>query len=236
MKLFFVVTLATILFVNHATAQGKNFIDVPYLETVATFDTAITPNLIYIKVIVSENSTRNRVSVEELEAKMVDSLVAIGINPEKDITINDMLSNYRYYALKKKDVIKSKEYVVMVTNAATADRVFVALEALELSNATIIKLDHTDIEKFTTLCKVRALQKAQQNAAIMAKAAGQVSGNVLHIRDVAVAPNGNGQYNNLMLRGTSSFEYFKGKGFSNTGISFEKINVSAGVEVKVAIK
>ena len=55
-----------------ASAQTKNFIDQPHIEVDGVADTLITPDEIYIKIIISEKDTRDRQSVEELEKRMVD--------------------------------------------------------------------------------------------------------------------------------------------------------------------
>ena len=60
--------LTTVLFliVLAGQSQTKNFIDQPYIEVNGTADTAITPNEIYIKIIISEADTKNKISVEEI--------------------------------------------------------------------------------------------------------------------------------------------------------------------------
>ena len=74
----------------------KNFIDQPYIEVNGNTDTLVTPDEIYIRIMISENDTRNKTSVEELEIKMINVLKSLGINTEKDLTTNDILSNFRY--------------------------------------------------------------------------------------------------------------------------------------------
>jgi hypothetical protein len=51
-------------------SQEKNFIDLPYLETSAKCDTLVTPDRIFLKIIISEKDTKGKISVEELETTM----------------------------------------------------------------------------------------------------------------------------------------------------------------------
>lgn len=50
------------LFLEFSTAksQTKNFIDQPYIEVNGTVDTLITPDEIFIKIIISERDTRDK--------------------------------------------------------------------------------------------------------------------------------------------------------------------------------
>jgi hypothetical protein len=136
-----VFTIVSALLFFTVQAQTKNFIDQPYIEVNGNVDTLITPNEIFIKIIISEKDTRDKTSVEELERKMVTALKTLGIDTEKELTTNDMASNFRSYLFKGKEVLKSKQYILKVTDAATAGKVFRQLETLDISNASI---DHVD--------------------------------------------------------------------------------------------
>lgn len=76
--------LITLLFIgNLSIAQNKNFIDQSYLETTAKVDTLIIPDIIYLHILINEKDERNRVSVEELESKMMNALTVLGIDLKK---------------------------------------------------------------------------------------------------------------------------------------------------------
>ena len=51
--------------------------------------------------------------------------------------------------LKQKDIIKQKEYILKVRDANTAGKVFFSLEKIELSNASIQRVSHSEIEKIS---------------------------------------------------------------------------------------
>jgi uncharacterized protein YggE len=82
-----------------ANSQTKNFIDQPYIEVAGYADTMVTPNEIFIQIMLSERDTRDRMSIEDLEQKMTTALTKIGLDIEKDLTTSDMMSNYKYYLL-----------------------------------------------------------------------------------------------------------------------------------------
>ena len=120
--------LLTLSFVGHT--QTKNFIDQPYIEVTGSADTLVTPNQIFIKSIISEKDSRDKVPIQESENKMVAAFKTLGINTDLDLTTSDILSNYRFYLLKQKDILKSKEYILKVSDATTASNVFIQLEDL----------------------------------------------------------------------------------------------------------
>lgn len=70
------IILTTFLFVtiySGGYTQTKSFIDQPYIEVSGNADTLVTPNQIFIKIVISERDSKNRVSVEELENKMISA-------------------------------------------------------------------------------------------------------------------------------------------------------------------
>jgi len=65
--------IKTLLFIGITYSifgQTKNYIDQPYLETTANIDTLVTPDLIYLKIILNEDDKRNRVSIKDMETKL----------------------------------------------------------------------------------------------------------------------------------------------------------------------
>jgi uncharacterized protein len=216
-------------------AQTKNFIDQPYIEVGGYADTLVTPNLIYIKIVIAEKDSRDRISLEEQENKMIAAFKTLGINTETDLTTSDMLSNYKFYLLKQKDILKTKEYVLKVTNAETASKVFIQLEDLAISNTSIQKVDHSDIENFRNICRTRAIENAQKKAIALTKPIAQSIGNAIHISD-----NETNFDNQLMGRaaGVQIYGYNtvdKAK-YEPPKIEFEKIKISGAVSVKFILK
>lgn len=138
-------------------SQSKNFIDQPYIEVSGTADTLVTPNQIFIKIVISEKDTRNKVSIEDLESKMITAIKSTGINTEMNLVLSDFVSNYRFYLLKQKDIMKTKQYVLKVGDAITASKIFLLLEDLEISNVSIERVEHSEIESIRNICRTKAI-------------------------------------------------------------------------------
>jgi uncharacterized protein len=237
MKKVLLVSIFFNVFLTFTFCQ-KNFIDQPYIEVSGYADTLITPNEIYLKIIISEKDTRDKIPVEDQEIKMIAALKSIGINTEVDLTSSDMLSNYKFYLLKSKEVLKSKEYILKVGDAATASTVFIQLEDLEISNTSIQRVDHTNLEDFKNYCRVKAVENAQKKANALLKPLNQNIGNAIYITDVEDLENY--KYGNLLgsavginIRGNRSDLKQK---YEAPKIEFQKIKVTARVGVKFLLK
>lgn len=213
----------------------KNFLDQPYIEVNGFADTLITPNEIYIKIIISEKDTRDKISLEEQENNMINSFKKLGIVTETNLTVSDMLSNYKFYVLKQKDILKTKEYLLKVADASTTNNVFIELEKIGISNTSIERVDHSDIEKIKNLCRTAAILNAHSKAIALTKPIAQTIGNAILISD-----NETNYDNQIMgkavafqIRGLNSFNESK---YEDPKIEFKKINVSASVSVKYVLK
>lgn len=232
-KTIFTLILSLVIYIS-AIGQSKNFIDQPYIEVGGYSDTLVTPNLIYIKILIAEKDSRDKIPLEEQENKMITAFKSLDINTETDLTTSDMLSNYKFYLLRQKDVLKSKEYILKVTTAETASKVFILLEDLGISNTSIQNVDHTDIEKIQSICKIKAIENSKKNAIALTKPISQTIGNAIHIVD----NESNFDYHNnkgqeVRIREMSSLNKAK---FEAPKIEFEKIKVSASVKVKYILK
>ena len=146
-----------------------------------------------------------------------------------------MLSNYKFYFLKQKDIIKTKEYILKVTTAEIASKVFVQLENIGISNTSIFKVDHSDLENLKNICRTKAIENAQKKAIALTKPIAQTIGNAIHIFDNEAKFDDllQGRVAGLQIRGYSSMD--KGK-YEAPKIEFEKIKVSSTVSVKFILK
>lgn len=228
--------LALLLFtIFTANSQTKNFIDQPYIEVSGSADTLITPNEIYIRIILSEKDTRDRVSIEELEQKMVTALKGLGLDTEKDLTTSDMTSNFKFYLLKSKDVIKTKIYTLKVTDAVTASKVFMKLEEIGISNTSIEKVDYSDLDRLKNEMRTKAIIDAKKRAIALTQPLNQSVGVAINIIDTDnnLSQQLQGRVAGIQIRGISSFN---DKYEDLPKIEFEKIKVTASVNAKFILK
>jgi len=233
MKKLIVVSLMGLL-AHGASAQMKSFLDVPYIEVFGSADTLVTPNEIYISIVIAEADVKNKISLEEQERKMVAGLKTLGINTEKELTTSDMQSNFRYYVLKQKDVMKTKSYTLKVGDAVLATRVFMKLEELGIANVNLDRVGHSEMLKLKNTCRTNAVKNAYDKAKALTSPIGASVGAPLHIADFSNDGDGATQpASQMRIRGMSTLNEVKEE---LPQIDFEKIRISMNVSVKFMLK
>lgn len=231
------LTILFLLTFIFGQAQTKNFLDQAYLEVSGNADTLIIPNEIYIKINITEKDTKDRISVEELELKMYNALKALGIDVEKHLSTSDMASNFKSYLFRGKDVMKSKQYMLKVSDAFTASKVFMELENLNISNTSIERVDHSDLEGIKNKMRSKAVDNARTRAVALTKPLNQSIGAAIHIADTEVYSTSNqlsGRLAGVVI--TTGYSTIKQAEVEMPKIEFEKIKVVTNINVKFMLK
>ncbi len=236
MKNLFLLICLIFLSISGMTQQ-KNFIDQPYLEVTGSADSLVTPNEIYIKILLAEKDSKDKVSVEDLEIKMVNALKTLGIDLDKDLTTTDIASNFKSYLLKNKDILKTKQYILKVGDGLIASKVFINLEQLGISNTSIEKVTHSNLENIKNIIRTKAVENARTRALAIVKPLQQNIGSAIQISD------NEPYYANQQLQGRVAGITLRGNSYTQEvslanipKIEFEKINVTANIQVKFILK
>jgi hypothetical protein len=228
------ITLLFLIIISvKSFSQTKNFIDLPYIETSSKVDTLVVPDKIYLNIMITEKDTKGKISVEQQENKMNDKLKSLGIVTEKQLTLNDLSSNYKKYFLKQQDIQKSKNYTLTVYNAKVAGKVIIALEEIEISNVTLEKTEYSKVEEMILTLKSKAILKAKNQAIAMTKPINQKVGTAIYISDYNNISNMlSGRVAGIQIRGMASLK--EEDNFETINIEFEKIKIET--EVKATFK
>ncbi len=228
------IKIASFLFVFNVFlgfSQTKNFIDQPYLEMTVKTDTLVTPDNIYLSIFILEKDTKGKVSIEELETKMISTLKSLNIDTQKKLTLKDASSAFKKYFLKSKDVLKTKEYSLLVHTGLKTGEVLLALEKINISNVSIARTAYSKMEALQLDLKTKNILKAKTNALALLKPLNQKLGSVLYISDQTIPMyyGSPGSTAKIQLRGYSNLEY------KPQDISFEKIKVDSQISIKFKI-
>ncbi len=235
MKYLLSILLSVIAINSFSQFGSKNFIDQPYIEVSGTAEREISPDEIFLKILVNEKDSKGKETLEELEKGMIKKLSEIGIDVNKDLVIVDMASNFKNYWLKSADIYSMKEYQLKCGDAGTAGQVFRELESIGISNISIERIDHSELKKYQREVKVSAIKAAREKAEDLALAIDQEIGKAIHIEEQNFQPyrvNSNVQMSNIMIRGTSSVE----ETVVQPEIEFEKIKIEYTIRVSFELK
>ncbi|MDH4403701.1 MAG: SIMPL domain-containing protein [Flavobacterium sp.] len=231
-----IVLLLPLLFITKNFSQTKNFIDLPYIETSAKVDTLVTPDRIFLTILITEKDTKNKTSVEELESKMNLKLKSLGIITEKQLTLNDLTSNYKKYFLKQQDILKTKSYSLVVYDAKTASKVIAALEEEEISNVSLEKTEYSKTEQLLLLLKGKAIVKAKNTAVALTKPLNQKVGNTIYISDSnsSVSNMLSGRVPGVQIRGFANMN--AESDYDPIDVAFDKIKIETQINVNFKLE
>jgi hypothetical protein len=233
--------LGLLLIIGFLTLQGhsqtKNFIDQPFLETIAEVDTLVTPDKIHLMIILNEEDNRNRKSTEELEASMFKVLKSLSIDLEKSLSLVDYSSDFKKYFLAGQKILKTKMFSLILKDAQTVGKVMAGLEREEISNVSISKTEYSKSEQLLLELRAKAILKAKRNAENMVAPLNQKIGKAIYVSDLetaSITSQLQGKVAGVQIRGASSIYGSRAK--EDIMIDFEKMEFSAKVNVKFIIE
>lgn len=231
----FLIPLLILIF-SKSFSQNKNFIDQAYLETETEIDSLIVPDRIYITIMLNESDTKNRKSTEELEKTMQQVLQSLQIDTEKDLSLLDFSSDIKKNLFSGQNILKSKNYSLLVRDAVTAGKVLAELEKSEISNVSIEKTEYSKAEKLLLDLKSKAIIKSKENAEQMVKPLNQKIGKAIYISDLtsSIANQLQGKAPGLQIRGYASI--YGNKTEEPILIEANKIKFTSKVNVKFIIE
>ncbi|MFI3266823.1 MAG: SIMPL domain-containing protein, partial [Rikenellaceae bacterium] len=139
----------------------------------------VTPDMIYLDITIDENDTKGKVSIAELESQMLSTLNGVGVDTKKNLvtkSIDSNLSNFR-----REETRTTKSYELLVGDAKTMTKVYDELNKIGVSQISIDRTSHSDIEEIKREVKAQSVVNAQADARAMAKAIGQDIGKAYEI-------------------------------------------------------
>ena len=156
-----------------------------YVEVSVRVSKDVVPDEIFINITINEKDNKGKVSVQQQEKGMVKALEGLGIDVKEALTVNDMESSLKTYALKKDDIFVSKNYTLKVSTAAMAADAISALNKLDIARVGIGRVSISpELERETkNALLTEAAQKAQENAKILAGAVGSTIGKAIYIQN-----------------------------------------------------
>jgi len=192
-----ITALTSPSFTQKLSAQNY-YDDRTYVEVTGTAELKIKPDMIYMSIQLNESDFKNK-SLDEVETSMFKGLKSLGINLDKQLTVNDLASNYKKYFLRGKDPVISKSYQLLVYSASSAGSVISKLQDLDISKISITKIDNSKMEEYKNQAGIMAMKNAKNKAESLAGAIGQKILEAYSIRDYGVTNSNNRDRNVMML-------------------------------------
>ena len=158
----------------------KNFIDKNYIEVTGQAELEILPDMIYLKIVLKDKNNKDKLTLPEIEKKMIEKLVEIGIDVNEDLSLVDLVNNLKTIWLKS-NVVFTKQYRLIVHDCETLQKAFFVFQNLGISDVLIEKMEHSKMEQHSQEVQVSAVKAAKEKAERLAKVLNQNVGKALYI-------------------------------------------------------
>ena len=202
----------------------------PYIEVTGTAEKEIVPDEIYIAIVIREKyENKEKISIESQEEKLKSAIQSLEISVN-ELSLSDANADYVKIRWKQKDVLTKKDYILKVGNATLVGNVFQELEKLEISDAYISRVDHSQIEEFRKEVKIMAIKAAKNKADYLLTAIGEKTGKALIVRESEI-----NSFTNVSANTAVGRRYDVSKS-NDDDIQFQKIKLQSSIYVKFAIE
>lgn len=172
------------MFSANAFSQNIDYRSFPQIQTTATYSEEVAADVITLSITLSEADSKGKIPLETLEKSMEKVLKANDIDLKKQLTLEDLSSNFKNYFLKRNDVQKTKDYKLEVYDALTATKILKELEDEDISNVDLLNTRYSKLEELKIELKGKAVEKAKKQAEEMLKYVNQELGPVIFISDL----------------------------------------------------
>lgn len=203
-----------------------------YIQVNGRAEKEITPDEFYLSIVINERDSKGKISVESQQREMIAKLRAMGVNVEKQLKVANLSSEF----FKKKSSVATAKYQLQLGSAAMVSKVWQALDGMGISNVSILKVTHSQIEQYKEEVRIAAMRNAQQSARTMAGAIGQQIGKCFYIYDSNndVMPL---FYNNaVMVRGMAKASMDMAEAAVEEPLDFKTIKLQYNVQAKFVLE
>ena len=202
-----------------------------YIQVNGRAEKEITPDEFYLSVIINERDSKGKISVESQQRDMIAALKRLGVNVEKQLKVANLSSEF----FKKNTSVATAKYQLQLGSAAEVSKVWQALDNLGISNVSILKVSHSQLERYKSEVRVEAMRTAKQNAATLAEAIGQTIGKCFYVYDSNndVMPV---FYNNMaVMRSAKAFDAAEAAA-EEEPLDFKTIKLQYSVQAKFVLE
>lgn len=217
-----------------ASAQANP--QVPYIEVNATATRYVTPDEIYLRIVINENDYKGKKSLEEMQSRMLNVLKNNKINIDEDLTVLSMGSNVKVKIFSSK--IKTRTaatYILKLSDANVMMKVIADLEQNEISNITLNETKYSKKRELERQLGVEAIQQAQANARELMAAIGQEAGKAIYVNSWNMSESSPRNYKMTAMYAATDAEVAEEEAVAPSISIAEKqfsVTVSAKFEIK----
>lgn len=142
----------------------------------------VVPDEIYVTVVLREfYRDKKKMTIEELEAGLVNFVVKTTATPTTNIKMDDIDASFIALKRKQKDAIIEKKYEIKYNTFLKTNQLLAVIDSLNCRSAYISKLSHSKMDEFRREIRIEAMKDAQTKSAYMVEAVGAKLGKVITV-------------------------------------------------------
>jgi len=181
LKIFTLLPLFLFPIIFNCSAQ--NIDNTPYIEAIGYAQIELVPNQINMQVSLKEYYDGiYKITIAEQEAKMKNMLKIVGVDMTK-ISLGEENAEYVTVSKKSKEVINEKTYHLILTSASMFTNTFQVLNDLNIHDARVVSVSHSQMDSLRQAVKILAIQDAKAKAGALVGAIGNKLGKPLIIKE-----------------------------------------------------
>lgn len=150
-----------------------------YIQVTGRAEKELTPDEFYLQIVINERDSKGKISVESQQRDMVAVLRKLGVDVEKQLKKANLSSEF----FKKNTSVAMAKYQLQLGSSGEVAKVWQALDDLGISNISILKVTHSQLDKYKQEVRLEAMRNARESAQEMAGAIGQTIGKCFYIYD-----------------------------------------------------
>lgn len=150
-----------------------------YIQVTGRAEKELTPDEFYLQIVINERDSKGKISVESQQRDMVAVLRKLGVDVEKQLKMANLSSEF----FKKNTSLAMAKYQLQLGSSGEVAKVWQALDDLGISNISILKVTHSQLDKYKQEVRLEAMRNARESAQEMAGAIGQTIGKCFYIYD-----------------------------------------------------
>ena len=202
-----------------------------YIQVTGRAEKELTPDEFYLQIVINERDSKGKISVESQQRDMVAVLRKLGVDVEKQLEMANLSSEF----FKKNTSVAMAKYQLQLGSSGEVAKVWQALDDLGISNISILKVTHSQLDKYKQEVRLEAMRNAQKSAQEMAGAIGQTIGKCFYIYDSNsnVLPV---MYDNAVLMRSAKAAADAESAAEEDPLEFKTIKLEYGVQAKFVLE
>ena len=203
-----------------------------YIQVNGRAEKEIVPDEFYLSIVIAERDSKGKISVEQQQKAMIAALKRDGIDVEKQLKVANLSSEF----FKKNTSVATAKYQLRLGSAAEVSKAWQTLDDLGISNVSIQKVSHSQLEQLKQQVRIEAMQDARSSAQMLAGAVGQSIGKCFYVYDSNndVIP---AYYNNgIMMRSMKMMDTAAEGAAEEESLDFKTIKLQYSVQAKFVLE